>query len=197
MRPVASTRANSVRMFTEKPNSQQAAMVPNREMGMAMAGISVSRMDPENRRIVAMTTSMAMPRVINTSLTAPRIKTALSEMTESCRSENRSLTSAMASRTPWDISMVLDPAWRTIPMPTTRSPSRRTMLVASAGEKVTVATSPTRMPSLITSASMSRSRVTAASARTSSCCSPARKLPAGTSRGAPRSTSAMSVTVRL
>ena len=193
--PVANTKASRVRMLIEKPSSQQAAIVPNNEIGMAMAGIKVSRIEPENSLMVAMTTNTAIPRVNNTSLTAPRMKTALSEMIESERSSEPALMASMAALTPSEISIVFDPACLTIPIPTTRSPLRRTILLASAGENVTRATSPTRMPLRITRDSISCSRVTAASARTKSCCSPARKLPAGTSSGAPRSTFATSVTV--
>ena len=193
--PVASTSAKRVRMLMEKPRSQQAAIVPSNEMGIAMAGINVSRIEPEKSLMVAITTSTAMPSVNSTSFTAPRIKTALSEMIDSVSSPESALILSIAVLTPSEISMVLEPACLTIPMPTTRSPFKRTMLLASAGEKVTRATSLTRIPSRMTKDSISCSWVTAASARTRSCCSPALKLPAGTSSGAPRSTLATSVTV--
>jgi hypothetical protein len=50
-------------------------------------------------------------------------------------SVKRSLSRAMARSTPAAISMVFEPAWRTMPMPMTRWPSRRTKDSASAGEK--------------------------------------------------------------
>ena len=170
-------------------------MVPNSEIGIAIAGIKVSRIEPENSLMVPMTTKIAIHSVNSTSFTAPRMNTALSEMIERVRSSDRALIASRADLTPLEISIVFEPACLTIPIPTTRSPLSRTMLLASAGEKATRATSPTRMPSRITKDSISCSRVTAASARTNSCCSPALKLPAGTSSGAPRSTLATSVTV--
>ena len=102
----------------------------------------------------------------------------------------------MARRTPSEISMVFEPAWRTTPRPTTRRPSRRVKLLASSGENTTVATSATRMSPRTMIAPISSSVTTEASARTISSWSRDRKLPAGTSRGAWRRTAPTSVTVR-
>ena len=44
-RPVASTRASSVRMLTEKPASQIAAIVPIRATGTVTAGMKVMRIE--------------------------------------------------------------------------------------------------------------------------------------------------------
>ena len=77
---------------------------------MAMAGISVSRIEPEKTRMVVITTMIEIRSVVKTSFTAPRIKTASSEITESVIFSRRSLRSSITVVTPFDISMVLDPA---------------------------------------------------------------------------------------
>ncbi len=169
MSPAASTSASRVRMLTEKPRSQLAANVPSSEIGMAMAGMSVSRIEPEKTRIVVITTMIEIRRVVKTSFTAPRINTASSEITESVIFSRRPLRSLITVVTPFDISMVLDPACRMIPIPTTRSPFNLTKPSASAGEKATLATSPMRMSLRTISDAISSSLVTAASARTKSC----------------------------
>ena len=183
-------------MLIENPRIQLAAKVPSREIGIAIAGIKVRRIEPVKSRMVPITTRMDMSSVVITSRTDPRMNTESSEMI--CRStpSMRALMSATASRTPSAIWMVFEPAWRIMPIPTTRSPLSRTNPVESSGEKATLATSLMRISSRIISELMSSSRVTAASARTSSCWSPVRKLPAGTSSGAARNTSVTSATVR-
>ena len=197
MRPAASTNASSVKMLIEKPSIQLTASVPNSEIGIATAGMSVSRMDPVNRRMVPMTTRIEIRRVVTTSLTDPRMKVELSEMMFSLMNPSIcALMSATAALTPSAMRMVLEPAWRTTLIPTTRSPFKRTKPVESAGENTTLATCAMRISSRMISEEISSSLVTAASALTSSCWSPARKLPAGTSSGAARSTAVTSATVR-
>ena len=124
------------------------------------------------------------------------MKTASSEVIRISRSSKRPFRRSTVSRTPSEIEIVLDWAWRTTPSPMIGRPSRRTKLVASAGAKKASATSPTRvLPSMMTS--LTRSGVAAvASARTNNCWSSERKLPTGTSKGAWLSASATSPTVR-
>ncbi|CAI8430145.1 MAG: Uncharacterised protein [Halieaceae bacterium] len=138
--PAASTSASSVRMLIEKPSAQLAANVPSREMGMAIAGISVRRIEPVKSRIVPMTTRIEMSSVVTTSLTEPRIKTESSELIRRSTPSIRVLISATAARTPSAMRTVLEPAWRITLMPTMRSPLSRTKLVASSGENATLAT---------------------------------------------------------
>ena len=76
-------------MLMENPSSQLTASVPKSEIGMAIAGISVSRMDPEKTRIVVITTMIEIRSVAKTSFAAPRINTASSEMTDSVMSLSR------------------------------------------------------------------------------------------------------------
>ena len=97
-------------MLIEKPSIQLAASVPKSDIGMAMAGMSVSRMDPVNSRIVPITTRMEIRSVVTTSLTDPRMKMALSEMMSSSTPSMRALMSATAALTPSAMRMVLEPA---------------------------------------------------------------------------------------
>ena len=97
-------------MLIEKPSTQLAARVPSREMGMAMAGTSVSRMDPVNNLIVPITTRIDISKVVTTSRTDPLMKTESSEMMSSRMPYILSLISRTASRTPSAMRMVLEPA---------------------------------------------------------------------------------------
>ena len=55
----------------ENPSAQLAANVPNREIGMAIAGTSVRRIEPVKRRMVPITTAMEISSVVMTSRTDP------------------------------------------------------------------------------------------------------------------------------
>ncbi len=140
IKPAASTKASKVRILMEKPNIQLAASVPRSEMGMAIAGTSVSLMDPVNSLIVPITTRMEISKVVTTSRTDPLMKMASSEMMSSRTPSILTLMSRTASRTPSAMRMVFEPACRTTLIPTTRSPLRRTKLVVSSGENATLAT---------------------------------------------------------
>ena len=108
--PAASTSASSVRMLIEKPSIQLAASVPSREMGMAIAGISVRRIEPVNNRMVPITTRIEMSSVVTTSLTEPRIKIESSELIRRSTPSIPVLISATAARTPSAMRTVLEPA---------------------------------------------------------------------------------------
>ena len=127
-------------MLIEKPSAQLAANVPNREIGMAIAGISVRRIEPVNSRIVPITTRIEISSVVTTSRTEPRIKMESSELIRRSTPSMRVLMSATAARTPSAMRTVLEPAWRMTLRPTIRSPLSRTKLVASSGENATFAT---------------------------------------------------------
>ena len=145
MRPAASTSARSVRILIENPRAQLAAKVPSKDTGMAMAGIKVNRIEPVKSLMVPMTTKIEMSKVVMTSRTEPRIKIESSDITCSVTPFIRALTSSTAARTPSAISIVLEPACRMMPMPTTRSPLSLTKPVESSGEKATFATLPIRI----------------------------------------------------
>ena len=108
--PVANTSASSVRILIEKPSTQLAASVPSREIGIATAGTKVNRQLPENSRMVRMTMSTEKPSVLSTSVTAPLIKTASSEITCSLMSSRCALKRATALWAPSEIWMVFEPA---------------------------------------------------------------------------------------
>ena len=110
-----------------------------------MAGIKVNRIEPVKSLMVPMTTKIEMSKVVMTSRTDPRIKIESSDITCSVTPSILSLMSLTAVRTPSAISIVLEPACRMMPMPTTRSPLSLTKPVESSGEKATFATLPIRI----------------------------------------------------
>ena len=138
--PAARTSARRVRILMENPSAQLAANVPKREIGMAIAGTSVRRIEPVKRRMVPITTAMEISSVVMTSRTDPWMKTASSELISNWMPSMLSFRSRTAARTPSAIRMVFEPACRTTLIPTTRSPLSRTKLVESSGEKATFAT---------------------------------------------------------
>ena len=85
---------------------------------------------------------------------------------------------------PSEISIVFELACRSTLRPSTGRPFRRESDSASSGPKYTLATSPIRTESRMMMSETCAASIAVASARTISCCSAERKLPAGTSNGA-------------
>ncbi len=131
--------------------------------------------------IVPITTITVKPSVISTSLTEMRMNSASSEMTSTRTLSKRWLTLSTALRIASEISIVLELACLTTPMPITDLPSSRTKLFASAGAKSTSATSPSRVLPLMIRSRISCGSVALASARTTSSCAFERNDPTGTS----------------
>ena len=69
-RPIASTIANIVSMFTEKPSAASTPSVPSSTTGTAIVGISVARKFWRNRYITRNTSSTASKSVVSTPLIA-------------------------------------------------------------------------------------------------------------------------------
>ena len=60
--PIASTKPNSVSVFTEKPNSTKNEKVPMIDTGMASTGINVARQSCRNKKITKTTNNNAINR---------------------------------------------------------------------------------------------------------------------------------------
>src|SRR6202158_60885 len=65
--PVASVMPNSVNVLMENPNALMKMNVPTSETGIVIAGINVLRQSCKNKKITAMTRTIACASVINTS----------------------------------------------------------------------------------------------------------------------------------
>ena len=65
--PIASTKARSETMLSEKPSASMTAKVPISETGTAISGISVARTLPRNRKTTITTRTNASIRVWITS----------------------------------------------------------------------------------------------------------------------------------
>ena len=97
IRPVARTRASNVKRLIEKPANQMPPSTPISAIGMVVAGINVALNDRKNNRMVTITTTTVKIRVINTSCTDTRMKSASSEMTAIVMSGKRLLTRSTAA----------------------------------------------------------------------------------------------------
>ncbi len=139
--PVAKTSASRVRILMEKSIAHIAASVPTNARGIATAGISVAAGVPKNSQRTSTTIAIVSSRLITTSVTAPRINWASSEVLIISRLSKRWLSRSNAASTLFEISIVFEPAWRTIPKPTTARPSNLEKDDASSGPKKTWATS--------------------------------------------------------
>ena len=65
--PVANTNANKLMVFTENPVIQMAAKVPIKATGIVIAGINVARGERKNRKITAITITVASMIEVTTS----------------------------------------------------------------------------------------------------------------------------------
>ena len=65
--PIASTRPNRDRLFSEKWKAAMTAKVPIRETGMAMIGITAARQDCRKTTTTSTTSTTAISRVFSTS----------------------------------------------------------------------------------------------------------------------------------
>src|SRR5690554_150422 len=164
--PVAKTKANKVRMLIEKPNNQITANAPMSDIGIATEGTMVARHEPINTHNVPTTNRIVKASDVNTSSTELRINFASSEVITISNSGYCTLKRSTNAIVLSEISILFERAWRIIPKPITDLPSSRVIPEASAGEKNTVATSPTRVVPRITIFSTSSTVTELASART-------------------------------
>ena len=67
--PMASTRPNSVRLFSEKPNAAMTKNVPISDTGMATIGMIAARQVCRNRMMTITTSTTASNKVLITSST--------------------------------------------------------------------------------------------------------------------------------
>ncbi len=74
-KPTDSVSASNVILLMEKLSAYMTAQVPMRETGTARAGMIVAGTERRNRKITRITSEMAIPSVISTSLTEFRIET--------------------------------------------------------------------------------------------------------------------------
>ncbi|MNE34823.1 hypothetical protein D3C80_1285600 [compost metagenome] len=72
--PMASTRPNSDRAFSEKPNMCMTAKVPISDTGTAASGMIEARQVCRNRITTSTTSTMASSRVCTTASMEPRTK---------------------------------------------------------------------------------------------------------------------------
>jgi hypothetical protein len=72
--PIASTRPNSVRLFSVKPNSAMTAKVPMSETGTSIIGKIMARQSCKNSKTTMATRITASRSVLNTSFTDSRMK---------------------------------------------------------------------------------------------------------------------------
>ncbi len=71
--PIASTRPNSERLFSEKPSAAMTAKVPTIATGTATSGIRVARQFWRKTSTTMATRMIASRRVLKTSLTDSRM----------------------------------------------------------------------------------------------------------------------------
>ncbi|OQA08412.1 MAG: hypothetical protein BWY67_01519 [Bacteroidetes bacterium ADurb.Bin397] len=76
--PIASTMANMVSILIDMPANLKTAKVPSSTTGTAIVGISVARIFPRNTNITRNTRTIAIKRVLNTSLIATETNGAVS-----------------------------------------------------------------------------------------------------------------------
>ena len=67
--PMASTRPNKVRLFSEKPNAASTKKVPTSDTGMATTGMIAARQVCRNRMMTSTTRATASNSVVTTSST--------------------------------------------------------------------------------------------------------------------------------
>jgi hypothetical protein len=77
-RPIASTMASRVSVFTVKPSANMMAKVPISDTGMVTTGISEPRTERRNSRITTTTRPMASTMVQNTDLIDSSMNTEVS-----------------------------------------------------------------------------------------------------------------------
>ena len=153
-------------MLIEKPSIQITPSAPARDTGIDRAGTMVARHEPMKTNNVNTTRMMVMLKEPITSPTESRMNSASSLVTTMSISTKRLFRSSTMAITSSEISMVLELACLITPKPITGRPSRRTILLLSAGPKNTLATSPTRISPLITISETSCAETDVASART-------------------------------
>ena len=65
--PIASTTASSVSVLMEKPMAYMSAQLPISETGIVTRGITVARSERRNRKMTAITSTIASPMAVKTS----------------------------------------------------------------------------------------------------------------------------------
>ena len=144
-KPIASTSASSVKVFTLKPASAISAKAPTRDTGIANSGMMEALNVRKNTKITKATSTEASMIVTHTALMERSMNTELSLATSICTPGGTSRrTLARRSRTLCDNSSGLAVAWRITPMPSASRPFKRTLLRSSAGPTCTRATSAMR-----------------------------------------------------
>ena len=66
-RPMASTSASRVSVLIVKPSTNMMAKAPTSETGMVTSGISVARKLRRKKKMIASTSRIASPMVLNTA----------------------------------------------------------------------------------------------------------------------------------
>ena len=117
-RPIASTIANMVSMFTEKPSIASTPKVPSSTTGTAMVGIRVARKFCRNRYITTNTSTIASSRVCTTPLIDTRTNGVVSYGISAFSPAGKKLfMSSSAASTPAAVSSALAPVARVTARP--------------------------------------------------------------------------------
>ena len=141
-KPVATVRAISVRLFTEKPAKAITPKVPRIETGTTTAGISVTRMSRRKRKTTNVTRTTERMSERSTSCSELRIVTERSiaadiSMPLGMSACNAGIWALMRST----VSMMFAPGWRVTTMMMAGLPFMMPALRTSSTESVTLATS--------------------------------------------------------
>ena len=141
-RPMASTKASSVSVFTLKPSAYMMPKVVISEIGMVTIGMIEARIERRNTTITSTTSSTASKMVWNTDLIERSMNTALSlPMAPLMPSGRLSFTAGSTARTPAETSSGLATACLIRPTMIAASPLKRLARRSSAAPSSTRATS--------------------------------------------------------
>ncbi len=143
-RPIASTMASSVSVFTLKPKAYMNAKAPTSETGIVTRGMTVARTLRRKTKITSATSRMASAIVLNTALIDWSMKTEESYISSSFMPSSVLLISATSLRTAWESSRGLATACLITPMLTAVLPMKRVMTRSSSGPTSTRPMSRTR-----------------------------------------------------
>ena len=142
---MASTKASSVSVLIEKPNSAISAKLPINDTGMVTSGMIDARMVRKNTKITSATSTTASKIVVNTALIERSMNTELSLATSiSTPAGKLALILGIISRTPADKSSGFAVALRITPSVMASLPFKRVAVRSDAGPWRTWATSPMR-----------------------------------------------------
>ena len=141
-KPMANTKAKSVKVLMVKPAKAMMAKVPIKLTGMVMMGMMEARNVRRKKKITKATKTTASTMVLKTLLMDLSMKTELSLATSMPKSAGKScFNRGIMSRTPCDNSKGLAVACRMTPAEIAGLPFRRTRLRSSAVPSSTLATS--------------------------------------------------------